>query len=196
MAKKKKKKNKIKKMNIRDKRFDTSKVELRGMGDLSEILTRLKRDYVRVIFEEFHRRNMDVDQICVTLFRSNRGFDPKYINAVFLRHFVNPQNEYQTVAMSIQLKPFVVAFSEKGSKDKPLTIDFLGDKFNNAISLVFTELKDRIDVELVLAVGNILPAFDYYRDVKFFNDFDPYEHGLIPYIFRSDILDFKVAKSL
>ncbi len=193
----KKKKMKKKNKTIDEKAFNTSKIDLCGSDDLNEILRRLKKDYIKLMFKEFQRRKIHLDQISVILFRSDKGdFDPRYIYAVFVRHFVNPKNEYQQVAMSLQAKPTVAYFLAEGSSDVPLKIKFLTESMNNSILLTFTEFKESIDVELLLYKGFVDPAFDYYRDVRFFSEYDPYDYGYILYIIRTDIGKFKIIKNI
>ena len=55
----------------------------------------------------------------------------------------------------------------------------------------FTELKNKIDVGMILFKGDDNPIFDYHRDLMFIN---PYDYGYVPYNLRSDVGYFKVVK--
>lgn len=192
----KKRKSNIKKINIEQKPFNIPTINVNQFGDLNEIITRLKRDYIKLLFKTVREKGADMPQICVMLFKcQNYGFDPDYINGVFITHFVNPKNPNDQVVMSIQKEPLIVNFQQKGST-APLKMSFLDENPNNAVMLTFTEKKRIIDGEIFTFFGDDGPVFDYFRDVRFFTDFDPLHNGYIPYILSGKHFDFKIVQGL
>jgi len=190
----KNKKRKSRKKNI--KQFNIPEMYVNDLEDLNEIIRRLKKDYIKVIFKAVQETGAEMPQICVMLFKSKSyGFDPNYIHGVFITHFVNPENPNDQVIMSIQKEPFIIRFTEKDSIT-PLKMSFLDKNINNAVMLTFTEKKEIIDGEIFTFIGEGRPVFNYFRDVRFFQNFDPLDHGYIPYILSSKHLGFKIVQDL
>lgn len=135
-------------------------------------------------------------QICVMLFKSrDHRFDPNQIYGVFVTHFVNPKNPNDQVVMSIQKESFVIRFVKEDSIT-PLKMSFLDKNINNAVMLTFTEKKEIIDGEIFTFIGVSSPVFDYFRDVGFFENFDPLGSGYIPYVISSQDPGFKIVQDL
>ncbi len=193
-----KRNKKIKKMSmsIEQKPFNIPYINFKDLEDLNEIITRLKNHYIKIIFRALKDVSADIPQICVMLFKSHDyRFDPNLINAVFLTHFVNPTNPNDQVVMSIQKEPFVINFTQKDSVI-PLKLSFLEKNINNAVMLTFTERKKVIDVEILSFFGENRPVFDYFRDVRFFKNFNPLDNGYIPYVFSAQNPEFKIVQDL
>jgi len=194
--KKNKKVKKITNMSIEQKPFSIPYINFKDLEDLNEIITRLKNHYIKIIFRAVQDIGADIPQICVMLFRSRKyGFDSNLINAAFLTHFVNPKNPNDQVVMSIQKEPFLINFTQKDSVT-PLKISFLDKNINNAVMLTFTERKKVIDVEIFSFFGESRPVFDYFRDVRFFENFDPLDNGYIPYVLSAQNPGFKIVQDL
>ena len=177
---------------IQDKYFDTSKVDLGDVCDINEILRRLKEYHIKGVFETCQKLNMGLKQICLILFKSNKhGLDPRFVYGSYLSYFANPKNKFEKIAVSIFKEATTIKFLEEGSEDMPYKIDFLESNINNAIMFTFTELKNKIDVGMILFKGDDNPIFDYHRDLMFIN---PYDYGYVPCNLRSDVGYFKVVK--
>lgn len=182
MSKKKKVNMKKRKVDIKDKFYDISKIDLAGKEDLKEVLKRLKEHYIKDIFTITDEKNMGLKQICVTVFKSEKyGIDEQFSNFVFSSYFINPKNKDKKIPISIFGEPTVIKLIERNTKDVPLKLDFLESNINNAIIFTFTESKNKIEVEMDLLKGDKDPVFDYYRDIKFIN---PHDYGYIASIIK------------
>lgn len=192
----KNKKVKRTKRSLDQKPYSFPYINVTDLEDLNEIVTRLKKNYIKVLFKAVKEKGGDMPQICVMLFKSRKyGFDPNFIHGVFITHFVNPKNPNDQVVMSIQKESFVIKFVQENSVT-PLKMSFLDKNINNAVMLTFTERKETIDGEIFTFFGGSRPVFDYFRDVRFFENIDPLSLGYIPYIISAQDPGFKIVQDL
>jgi len=185
--------NKDRRNDANRKPFNIPKIKGKYWDDLYVIINRLKSSYINNIFDLSRKSGMYIPQICVMIFKSDKYcFRPNEVYGVILTHYVNPRNSDDKIAMSILKKDSVISYYEENTKI-PLKVKFLDQNMNNAILITFTEEEDMIDCEIRLMASESRPVFDYFKDIKFYEDFDPIKKGYIPYVLTSKVEGFKIV---